>query len=158
MRLTDEITIRLLRHLRRRQLRYIMPNIYIKGRECDVYAETTSGYSHEYEIKVSYADYKNDLQKGRKHQLLMEGKRVNRFYYVVPFVDENNKIDTKNIITVDIIPPYAGLIYYVNGRFYTEKEAPLLSKVKISHQNAVLKSAYHRYVHYFNKATGELIL
>jgi len=122
----------------------ITTHINIRGSECDVLSVTKSDYICEYEIKISKSDFKADFKK-EKHTLITEkvfnetvtlkkvGKKTfeiknpyyapNYFYFVV----------TENLVTLDEVPEYAGLIYVKeNGSFETIKKAPLLHKTKAS--------------------------
>ncbi len=107
--------------------------------ECDVLSVSKSDYIYEYEIKISKADFKKDFIK-EKHQMIMEGKFVkqsnkgtwynvpNYFYFVVP----------ENLISMDDIPSYAGLIYLKKWIKYDKeyscfeiiKKAPIIHKTK----------------------------
>lgn len=108
--------------------------------ECDVISISKSDYIYEYEVKISKSDFKADFKK-EKHKLMLEGKGVkerlikennqtikdtwyltpNYFYFVVP----------SNLITIDDIPEYAGLIYIdENLQFNTIKKAPIIHKTK----------------------------
>lgn len=105
--------------------------------ECDVMAVSKADYIYEYEIKISKSDFKADFKK-EKHKLIMEKKFVNEsktwripfyapnyFYFVVP----------ENLVTLDEIPEYAGLIYLKKNEreieyFEIIKKAPLLHKTK----------------------------
>ena len=100
---------------------YRTENLNVFAWESDSLAITKSKYAYEFEIKISRADFKNDFKhKKVKHQMLEgtyqlfgdeflgNGKmsltdKPNYFYYVVP----------ENLISVDEIPNYAGLIYIV---------------------------------------------
>lgn len=112
--------------------------------EADVLGINKSGYSVEFEIKLSRSDYKADfIHKKYKHRKLKEriatktyqrwinrkeGKRgdhiinliPNRFYYVCP----------KDMIRVEEVPEYAGLIYFEKRNCWEMKNAPLLHKIK----------------------------
>ena len=128
--------------------------------ECDVLSITKSNYICEYEVKISRSDFKADFKKP-KHKLITEKKFVNEtvkwpyyggnyFYFVVP----------ENLITVDELPDYAGLIYVRNAQFgYNDypsgelkvkdimvyeiiKKAPLLHKAKAS--NDFIRSLAHQ--------------
>lgn len=76
----------------KRSQNYIFPNVYLGSWEADILEITTSKYSYEYEIKTSKADFKADAKKCRqrhktkcfKTDILIEGGRVNHFYYLVP--------------------------------------------------------------------------
>lgn len=107
-------------------------NYFFKGYECDLLTISNRLYSTEYEIKMSKADFNNDFKKktkkynwqlhsteilNRKHDLINEGKRTNRFYFVV---NESLEVD---------VPKYAGLITFKiteSIRFDRIKTAPRL--------------------------------
>lgn len=99
--------------------------------ECDVISISKADFIYEYEIKISKADFKADFKK-LKHKLMIERKAVNEkknfyyipnyFYFVVP----------ENLISIDDIPEYAGLMYLINDKFVQIKKAPLLHKTKAS--------------------------
>ena len=100
---------------------YTFPNTYIGHYEADLIEITKSGYAYEYEVKLSRSDFKADAKKkwvsalhkttiNVKAELLEQGKRVNYFYYVVP----------RDMISVEEIPDYAGLIY-VNVSDYVKR-------------------------------------
>jgi len=101
--------------------------------ECDVISISKSNFIYEYEVKISRSDFKADFKK-EKHKLMLEKASVidsnindvwyytpNYFYFVVPL----------NLVSIDEIPEYAGLIY-INELlgFETIKKAPLLHKIK----------------------------
>jgi hypothetical protein len=106
--------------------RFLLHNLYVFGWESDVLMLTQSGYWYEYEIKISRADFKNDFKhKNDKHihslSNLDHTKKPNYFSYVVP----------ENMISIDEVPEYAGLIYvFENGGTRTIKAAPKLHKEK----------------------------
>lgn len=91
--------------IRTRRQNKAYPNTYLDSWECDVLEVTKSGYTYEYEIKVSRADFKADKLKQKhgesKYDTLQAGKRVNYFSYVCP----------QGLITPDEVPEWAGLIY-----------------------------------------------
>jgi len=99
--------------------------------ECDTLSISNSEYIYEYEIKISKADFKKDFIK-EKHSYIKSGNYVvenkkgiwyntaNYFYFVVP----------ENLISVEDIPEYAGLMYSIGNTFVTIKKAPLLHKTK----------------------------
>lgn len=152
MKLADKMIIELSNNLRDEQRKYVMPNLYIKGRECDIYSETISGYSHEYEIKISRNDFLNDVNKGNKHLSIENGQRVNRFWYVVPFLSSNLNVKPHNLVFANEIPRYSGLIYYYGeSRFEIIINAPLLNKEKLQYHKVVMEASYYRYVEYQHK-------
>lgn len=103
--------------------------------ECDVISISKSDYIYEYEVKISRSDFKNDFKKN-KHQLMLEKKSVkeskddiyyftpNYFYFVVP----------KDLIKIEEIPEYAGLIYFENFKFEIIKKSPLIHNVKATNK------------------------
>lgn len=118
----------------------IIRNCFMYKWECDVLSVTRSGYTHEFEIKTSYVDFKNDFSKIYKHQTLKnccadEKRRPNYFWYVCQ----------SGIIPISDVPEYAGLMYVANitnfipediGEEYLKliKKAPLLHHDKINNE------------------------
>jgi len=125
---------------------FIFPNIFIGDYEADILEISKLGYVHEYEIKLTVPDFKKDILKNyrgiRKHDLIVSGKHVNTFSYIVP----------ENMISIADIPEYAGLIY-INMRdnkiysFKTIKRARRVSKEKIGDKikEKCLLSTYYRF-------------
>ena len=140
---------------------YRTENLNVFAWESDSLAITKSKYAYEFEIKISRADFKNDFKhKKMKHQMLEgtyqlfgdeflgDGKmsltdKPNYFYYVVP----------ENLIAVEEIPTYAGLVY-VKPRYNREgkiywydanvvKEAPKLHKEKINEAHLKLMDKFY---------------
>lgn len=99
--------------------------------ECDVISISKSDYIYEYEVKISKSDFKADFKKN-KHKLMLERKSVNesKNYYYIP--NYFYFVVTENLVSIDDIPEYAGLIYLVNDKFIQIKKAPLLHKTKAS--------------------------
>ena len=155
---------------RERQSNKVFPTVFFDKYEADLLEITKAGYSYEYEIKVSKSDFKNDSKKTSgylctketnfekipqyKIDTLKNGERVNYFYYLVP----------KNLIKLDEVPEYAGLIYiefrecsyfshekgnYTKLKMFcqTVKVAPKLSKEKFSEKKLLkcLESTYYRF-------------
>ena len=100
--------------------------------ECDVISVSKSDYIYEYEIKISRSDFKKDFIKEKHNHILNEkftyarkGEQLfrvcNYFNYVVP----------RDLISLDEVPEYAGLIY-INEDFTFEivKKPKLLHKTK----------------------------
>lgn len=134
----------------------VCPNAYLSfyGWESDMVSVTKAGLLHEYEVKISRSDFFADFKKARRtmkyppktdplwyrkgevvtvsrHDLIQSGpneKRPNYFWFVVP----------KDLVTLDEVPPYAGLIYvsecsyewadYLN--LSVVRDAPRLHRVK----------------------------
>jgi hypothetical protein len=106
---------------------YTLPNsTVIFPWESDLISVTKSLYAHEYEIKISLADYKRDAHKESKHIMLQGfygGVRPNYFWYAT--------------YDFDITPPdHAGWIKVMPGRHnpnvWIKKDAPRLTDVKLS--------------------------
>jgi hypothetical protein len=100
--------------------------------ECDVISVSKSDYIYEYEIKISRQDFKKDFIKEKHNHILNEkftyfrkGEQLfrvcNYFNYVVP----------KDLISIEEVPDYAGLIY-INEDFSFDiiKKPKLLHKTK----------------------------
>lgn len=102
---------------RQKSYNLIVPNFTpLNWHECDLWCLTKSGYVHEFEIKRSVVDFKNDFKKrdgcrrkrhnasGRlKHDRLKErdASCPSTFSYIVP----------TDLIKQEDVPDYAGLIY-----------------------------------------------
>ncbi len=82
----------------------VIPNFYIGRHECDLFVMNKNLYTTEYEVKTTKKDYLNDFKKGnwanKKHDLIKDGKRTNRFYFVLP-VERDMEV-----------PEYAGILTY----------------------------------------------
>ena len=131
--------------------KYIIRNLYVfdKSWESDYLALTKSGYLYEGEVKISRSDFKADMKKKRKHQILEgtyqpkevdvweKGKYVGKepekvikphyFFYAVP----------EGLIQPEEVPEYAGLVYMTDVFPYWKwaKNAPILHKDKYSDNN-----------------------
>jgi len=127
---SDEISRRLTLWINSGTYDIVIPNYFFGRYEADLFRVNQSDYFIEYEIKVSKADFKKDFEKGftnwkketyNKHEAIRDGKRCNRFYFVVP----NGLIDKSEV------PRHAGLIFYhrdIPPYFSIAKNAPLLHK------------------------------
>ena len=102
--------------------------------EVDVLSITRGLFTHEFEIKVTAADYRADFRKKEKHYRLRENRTYqgrsltpNYFWYV-----------TWDILITDL-PPYAGWIQVTsNNRFggydlLIAREAPRLHQIAADH-------------------------
>ncbi len=110
--------------------------------ECDLWAVTDAGYSTEFEIKLTKADFKKDGEKierlnwrqrrdgvvaQTKHAKLEQSANAgpNRFYYVAP----------KGLLAPEDIPEWAGHIEVIEYRCRiwptVLKQAPQLHKEKV---------------------------
>lgn len=127
---------------------YVCSNIKIHGWEMDVLAITEAGIVNEFEVKVSRADFFADFKKETKHQFFqgmatgdlsyLKATIPNKFYYAVP----------KNLVSVNEVPDYAGLIYFTK---YKLKDFP--GKEFIEFEYAKKAPYIHK-----NKAPNEMIL
>jgi len=118
----------------------IMLNCMYSYYEADILRITAAGYFHEYEIKVSKSDFKNDfVAKAEKHRKLKAKTWVKGpccFWYMCP----------ANLIQPEEVPEYAGLIW-INPHFVEKKKAPRLHKEKFSDKRIahILRKGYGRY-------------
>lgn len=107
--------------------------------EADVISITKSGFVNEFEIKLSRSDFNADFRnKEWKHRSMKERKGptidirykttwfhcANKFWFVVP----------ENLITLDEIPEYAGLIYINKNALSIIKNAPRLHAHKATEE------------------------
>lgn len=142
MKLSDEIIKKLMSWCASTAADIILPNFYVQGYEMDLFKLKNSGYVYEYEIKISRADFKNDFKKNNKyksvtntkHNDISTGKRCNRFFFVVP----------ENLITIEEVPEYAGLIYYTGSWFQLVKNDPMLHKDKFENFKQLAISLSYR--------------
>lgn len=90
--------------------------------EYDVLSLNKGGNITEFEVKISRGDFLADKKKRKFKYYEKKTERLmpNRFYYVCPV----------NMIALDEIPRYAGLMYYENGQLEVIKKAPLIHKFK----------------------------
>lgn len=100
--------------------------------ECDVLSISKSNYIYEYEIKISRADFKKDFIK-KKHTNIINEKYTKvikgETIYLLP--NYFNFVTPKNLIKIDEVPEYAGLIYMnEDGSFDIIKKPKLLHKIK----------------------------
>jgi len=91
--------------------------------EIDVVSMNKNGYTTEYEVKISYSDFKADAKKVKKWNFYnnkIANRICNYFYYVCP----------QNLININEIPKFAGLIYIENDNIVFIKKAKLIHKLK----------------------------
>jgi hypothetical protein len=114
---------------------FVLKNFYINQFECDVFSVTSSGLTNEFEVKRTLLDYRNDFSKGygedKKHKLIQEGHRTNKFWYVVP-----EEWDLE-------IPEYAGIFTYRHkgdelGHLSKKREAKILHRRRLKEDNELL--------------------
>ncbi len=144
-----------LSHLQREN---VFPHITLNGWwECDMFCTTKAGYWHEFEIKVSRADFFKDFDK---KMAMLRGRRRSSRFCGVKGVDTLHKhammeggdergpsyywfCIPEGLVEESEIPDYAGLIEfpepagkkpspYWRGYMNTVRKAPKLHKMKIS--------------------------
>lgn len=166
------------KHYDRGGIKYTVSNLYLfkNNWETDfLLVQKTSGYCYEIEIKTSRSDFFNDFKKVGKHTILREGThqvkkyrykfdpetkktitdhyyvtkewkfRPNRFYYCVP----------ENLIKIEEVPEYAGLMYVIGDEVKTVKEAKFIHKEKLD----LIKPLCDKFYYYWKNArSANLIL
>lgn len=159
-------------------IKYTVSNLYLfkNNWETDfLLVQKASGYCYEIEIKTSRSDFFNDFKKVEKHTILREGThqvkkyrykfdpeakktitdhyyvtkewkfRPNRFYYCVP----------ENLIKIEEVPEYAGLMYVIGNKVKTVKEANFIHKEKLD----LIKPLCDKFYYYWKNArSANLIL
>lgn len=83
--------------------------------EHDVISLSESGMLYEFEIKISRSDFLKEKYKERKwttYQAPIHKKTPNYFFYVC----------AENLIKVDEIPAFAGLIYVIGDKLVVQKK------------------------------------
>jgi hypothetical protein len=146
--LTEQDIITVLNRYYHVSPKYLLSNLYVFQHESDYLALTKSGYWYEVEVKISRNDFFNDFKKVEKHEILSgirEGYKPNYFSYACP----------ENLIKVEEVPEYAGLIYIKDKNDYygtTVKTAPQLHKTKISPEELnLVDKFYYNYTNYKTK-------
>lgn len=137
-----------LQYLSRSACKYLIHNLFVFDWESDYLAITKAGLIHEVEIKISKHDFKNESKNKSAKFALFESRNESTmipdfFYYCVP----------ENLISVEEVPEYAGLLYVNDyGFLTTPKSAPRLKKEKteLTKLNLIDKF-YFRYLHYLGK-------
>lgn len=113
---------------------FVLKNFFINNYECDLFSVTKSDYTYEFEVKTSKQDYHNDFKKmwgaDKKHFSIKNGFRTNKFWFVMP----------KELISVEDIPSYCGLIYVDSHCLNIIKEAPFLHKRKLNENTDLLRT------------------
>lgn len=123
-----------------------LPNFYIGRYEADLMSiDDKKDLIIEYEVKITRQDFKCDFLKAHysasgsivyKHELIKQGNRCHRFYFVMP----------ENMVLVDEVPTYAGLIYQTEfGGFKTVKRAPVIGTFPLSYsfyKDIAISAAY----------------
>lgn len=116
---------------------YLISNVYFFQNETDFLIVRKSGFLIGCEIKCSLSDFKADFKKPRHQKLLDKSEELeNYFYYVCP----------ENLIPLEIVPHYAGLIYITEtGRIKEIKKAPKLHSIKHEYKHKLFNKMYYGY-------------
>lgn len=124
MAITNDIQ-RALMFFAKGQYDVVLPNFFHGHTECDLFRITQADFIYEYEIKISRSDFFADFKKKDKHEILKAGIGKycpNRFFYVT----------TENLVSIDEVPKYAGLLYFDGVAFFdVKKNAPLIHRNKV---------------------------
>lgn len=98
--------------------KYLFHNIcFFNNNEIDALHFLDNGHCWEFEIKTKKFDFFDDFKKTEKHKNLKNGVDcANRFYYATTF----------DLVDVESIPEYAGLIEVSEDRVRIKKRAPLI--------------------------------
>ena len=139
MRLSNKIQFQLIKFATGNGYEIVIPNFYFGRWEMDLFRLTNSDIIYEYEIKISRSDYFADFKKcfgeETKHSRFLNGScDCNKFFFVVP----------KDLISIEEVPNYAGLIYYSNEWFSVIKNAPLIKKKSDINFRSLAKSLAFR--------------
>ena len=137
----------------------VVPNVYLFREESDLISVTPAGYIHEYEIKLSRADFTADFRNKRRHKFYVDPekqektrafnrgiriwKRPNYFWFAVP----------ENLVSESEVPDYAGLIYIRQSQWNDYGSCRVVKKpVKISKEkitanqtNTLVRSLTYRF-------------
>ncbi len=123
----------------------VMGNVYVKGSswESDVIAVTKAFYWHEYEIKLSVADYRNDFQKRisgfspksqRKHDVYASrGELAKRYGRLLPRPKSFSFVVPEGLLDDIDVPKHCGIIICRPTKHdglaaWTQRPAPTLWK------------------------------
>lgn len=162
---TEQSIIDKLRFKYNSNILYKLNNAYIfkNDWESDFFiVQKQSGYCYEFEIKISRADFFNDMKKATKHSILSKAEyttqrslfdeqngwskkeelqkhtfRPNKFFYVVP----------EGLIKKEEVPPYAGLMYIDDvEHIRTVKEAKFIHKEKLKFESTLCLKFYYYWI------------
>ena len=137
-------------------------NVNIFRFESDILALKSSGYTTEYEIKMSVSDFRNDFKKKKyvntsdynkqkeyisKHDFIKSGQGANRFYYCMP-IKVFEKVQNE-------IPEFAGIVIFIlpkdgvstNTVVWAKRSAKLIRKDKPDYneiKNSILVAMYYK--------------
>lgn len=159
MKFTERDIQRFLYRRNHQRFNVLLPNYTPLGWwECDLFGVTRSGYFHEFEIKVTRADFRKDAAKKRrdswqwvgaerqtiagklKHSQIKSENGPARFWYVLP----------EGLIELEEVPEWAGfqvICEKFGGHVRIVRQAPQLHRTKI--RDSILRHSlsvcYYRY-------------
>jgi hypothetical protein len=170
IRITDEITYHLMTHLQRGKDIIVVPNLYYRGFEMDIFTLNIKGYIHEYEIKSNYNNFLADRDKkcpainfyhdcnpeikmpymvgAIKNEDIFnfrysKHKLINDGYYGVQGF---SYVCPADLIPIREIPDMYGLIYYCEKKklFYTIKRAKHINTIEGFYDSNFYKKIFRK--------------
>ncbi len=139
-----EIQAGLVSWLRWRHRHIVMTNVHIKGSpwESDVVTVTAAYYWHEFEIKVSVADFRQDFQKRvsrfstlsqRKHDLYQQNGK-SEHHHRIPVPKTFSFVVPRGLLEHVNVPEHCGIVEYADDRKWSywhvkpTRPAPILPR------------------------------
>jgi hypothetical protein len=121
---------------RNHSMKLEIPNTSLWFWESDLIAVTGSDFCHEYEIKISRADFRADANKKNKHRILKSATGgPNYFWYVC----------MPGIIDEADVPKYAGLIHLIPAKLNVRHRTGYNTVVKATTVMKIIKQAPRRH-------------
>lgn len=131
----------------------MVPNAHFAGGEMDLVIVSRAGYLHEYEIKVSLADWKADAKKDKWKS--PKRKLVPYFWYAIPKTlwDKNRDRlaevlphvrDEYGIITFELVKEPKPFLSMWTARQATQ--LPDTEKLSKQDLEFLVRKGYHRYI------------
>lgn len=133
--------------LKRRRNNWVMPNVLFDRFECDVLEVSKAGYTTEYEVKISRGDYLRDCKKTYFYKDFYRTINIKKYDFK-DRVSYLNFVVPLNLISVDEVPDFAGLIYYQNdGLLQVVKKPKKIRETPLTQDEWVLlrKKLYFRF-------------
>lgn len=107
---------------------------YLFAGELDVASVNKSGYVHEFEVKVSRADFKADVKKAKwqyYNDKLYYGRTLSPNYFTYACPD--------GLIKLDELSPWVGLIYIIDGKPEVIRKPSFIHRHKIDIEKLLRK-------------------
>lgn len=120
--------------------------------ECDIFALTKSGYFHEFEIKLTVADFKADAEKRDRGYRFVGNRYTNECgdtkYKRLSSADESGPVNfwyivPEGLITPDDLPEFAGLKYAIALKDKTLLVEDIVKAPRLHRQKAKQEVADH---------------